>query len=340
MDHRKIMVLGKSSFVVSLPKEWMRMNNLDRGNTVAMDIQKDKTLLIYPTGDVRTEGKEIHLVVEADESNESITRRIISSYLDGYTRIKLTSGNIFSTMQHKAIRKIVGTLYMMILESEANSVTLQTLVDESKASVNSSIERMHIITYSMCRDTLNAMLNRDKELALSVIPLEDDVDQLMFFLLRLIRVAAINPSIGNQLGLDPLDCLDYQSLVSRIERIADHVTSMAQSLVALITNEVVLPVDLESDLLKTSEAAFNSYDMAVESFLSKDITNSDEIIDKEREVIKAQEVIMGYRFFQESNYVSSMPHIFSIIDVIRKISHHAASIAEITIDRAYKSGWL
>jgi phosphate uptake regulator len=162
----------------------------------------------------------------------------------------------------------------------------------------------------------------------------------MFFLLRLIRVAAINPSIGNQLGLDPLDCLDYQSLVSRIERIADHVTSMAQSLVALITNEVVLPVDLESDLLKTSEAAFNSYDMAVESFLSKDITNSDEIIDKEREVIKAQEVIMGYRFFQESNYVSSMPHIFSIIDVIRKISHHAASIAEITIDRAYKSGWL
>jgi len=340
MDHRKIMVLGKSSFVVSLPKEWMRMNNLERGDTVAMDIQKDKTLLIHPTGDFRTEGKEIHLVVEAEETNESITRRIISSYLDGYTRIKLTSGNIFTTEQHKAIRQIVGTLYMMILESEANSVTLQTLVDESKASVNSSIERMHIITYSMCRDTLNAMLNRDKELALSVIPLEDDVDQLMFFLLRLIRVAAINPSLGNQLGLDPLDCLDYQSLVSRIERIADHVTAMAKSLVALIENEVVLPAVLESDIIKTSELSFSSYDKAVESFLSRDITNSDEIIDKEMEVLKAQEVILGYRFFQESNYVSSMPYIFSIIDGMRKISHYAADIAEITIDRAYKSGWL
>ena len=141
MDHRKIMVLGKSSFVVSLPKEWMRMNNLDRGDTVAMDIQKDKTLLIHPTGDFHTEGKEIHLVVEAEETNESITRRIISSYLDGYTRIKLTSGNIFTTEQHKAIRQIVGTLYMMILESEANSVTLQTLVGRLAARLPSRLLR-------------------------------------------------------------------------------------------------------------------------------------------------------------------------------------------------------
>jgi Na+/phosphate symporter len=153
-------------------------------------------------------------------------------------------------------------------------------------------------------------------------------------------VAAINPSLGNQLGLDPLDCLDYQSLVTRIERIADHVTAMAKSLVALIENEVVLPAVLESDIIKTSELSFSSYDKAVESFLSRDITNSDEIIDKEMEVLKAQEVILGYRFFQESNYVSSMPYIFSIIDGMRKISHYAADIAEITIDRAYKSGWL
>jgi hypothetical protein len=115
---------------------------------------------------------------------------------------------------------------------------------------------------------------------------------------------------------------------------------MAKSLVALIENEVVLPAVLESDIIKTSELSFSSYDKAVESFLSRDITNSDEIIDKEMEVLKAQEVILGYRFFQESNYVSSMPYIFSIIDGMRKISHYAADIAEITIDRAYKSGWL
>ncbi|MCW3991307.1 MAG: hypothetical protein NWE79_01245, partial [Candidatus Bathyarchaeota archaeon] len=187
MDQRKIMALGKSSLVITLPKYWLEMNNLSQGDRVSLTVQHDLSLAVQPSSRVRENGGEIHLGFEADESEDSIIRRIIGCYLNGYSNIKLTSEKIFTVEQQRAIRRVVSILLMRIMESEASSITLQTLIDESRASVFSGIERMHLITYSMCRDTLNSMRDWDENLAKSVVSLEDDVDQFMFFLLRLVR---------------------------------------------------------------------------------------------------------------------------------------------------------
>lgn len=337
MEQRKIVALGKSSLVVSLPKTWLKRNNLDRGDRVSLDIQRDGSLVIHPVIDVREDKKEIHLYIKADENEDSIIRRIIGSYLDGYTAIKLTSAKIFTVSQQKAIRQIVGTLYMMIMESEASSILLQTLIDESKASVTSGIERMHIITYSMCRDILTSIKNWDEDLARSVVSLEDDVDQLMFLLLRLIRGAAISPSLANQLSLDTVDCLDYQTLVNRIERIADHNTNIANSVIALIEGNMNVPKKIMIALVRTAEIAFTSYDMAVQCFLSKDIAPTNGIIDKQKEIEEIYKEITPLPQFGEPDETSILSHIITIRESIMKISHHAADIAELTIDRAYKS---
>jgi len=274
--------------------------------------------------------------VEADESDESIVRRIIGSYLDGYNTIKLSSAKIFTADQQRAIRKIVGTLYMMIMESEASSIVLQTLIDESKASVVSGIERIHIITYSMCRDILKATENWDPDLARSVVSLEDDVDQLTYFLLRLIRGAALNPTLGKQLGLDPLDCLDYQTLVHRIERIADHTTNIANSVIALIENKMEIPENVLSTLIEAAKIAFTSYDEAVNGFLAKNIDQTNEIIDRQKNVRELIKEITPLPRFGKPGDTASLSQVITMRESIKNISHHAADIAEITIDRAYK----
>jgi phosphate uptake regulator len=336
MEHRKIMALGKSSMVVSIPKPWLKMNALDRGDMVSMDIQSDGCLIIHPTMTPKEIKREIHLCVEADESDESIVRRIIGSYLDGYNTIKLSSAKIFTADQQRAIRQIVGTLYMMVMESEASSIVLQTLIDESKASVVSGIERIHIITYSMCRDILKATENWDTDLARSVVSLEDDVDQLTYFLIRLIRGAALNPSLGKQLGLDPLDCLDYQTLVHRIERIADHATNIANSVIALIESKIEIPENILSTLIEAAKIAFTSYDEAVNGFLTKDIDQTNEIIDRQKIIRELFKDITPLPRFGKPDDTASLSQVITLRESIKNISHHAADIAEITIDRAYK----
>lgn len=336
MDQRKIMALGKSSRVISLPKPWLRMNDIDRGDHVSLTIQNNGTLVVHPSKDDRVEKREIHLAVEANESADSIIRRIIGSYLDGYTLIKLTSERIFTVGQQRAIRKIIGSLYMMIMESDASSIILQTLIDESKASVISGIERMHLITHSMCRDILISMNSWDLELARSVVSLEDDVDQLMYFLLRLIRGAAISPSLSNQLGLDMIDCLDFQTLVHRIERVADHATIIANCVIALIESKIVIPEKVITTLTDSAESSFSSYEDAVQCYLSKDVGPTNGIIDKQKEIEALYMEITPLPHFGETSDTSILSDIITIRESIMKISHHAADIAELTIDRAYK----
>lgn len=312
------------------------MNNLGRGDHVTLTIQKDGSMVVHPGMKEDEKDREIHLFIEADESEDSIMRRIIGSFLDGYTTIKLTSARIFNVGQQKAIRRIVSMLYMMIMESDAGSIVLQTLIDESKTSLISGIERMHIITYSMCRDILHSMINMDEELAKAVVSLEDDVDQLMYFLLRLIRSAALSPSLANQLGLDALDCLDFQTIVHRIERIADHTTNIAESVIALIESQQDIPGEVLSILIDAAEKSFTSYSMAVQSFLSKDIATTDEIIDMEKEIDELAPT-HALPYLTEADDISTIRNTISIIESIKKISHYAADIAELTIDRTYKS---
>ena len=83
-------------------------------------------------------------------------------------------------------------------------------MDETLASVVTGIERMHIITSSMSKDVHKAMREWDDDLARSIITLEEDVDQFMYFLMRLLRSSVENPSLATKLGLTMRDCFDYQ----------------------------------------------------------------------------------------------------------------------------------
>jgi len=336
MERRKIMALGRSSLVVSMPKAWLELQGLGKGDEVSLEVQSDGSLLVQSSAEPRRRGEEIHLGVEAGESEESIVRRIIGAFLDGYAVIKLSSGEVFSPDQQRAVRKIAATLYMMVMESEARSIILQTLVDESQASVASSIERMHVIAYSMCRDILAALREGNLDLARSVLSLEDDIDQLTFLLLRLIRRVAVDPVLGRRLGLDALDCLEYQTIVGSIERIGDHATGIAESVIRVIESGIEIPGDVFEALTEAAEIAFSSYDQAVQGYLSKSIEHTNEIIDRQKLITELYMGVTPLPNFGKSGETSVLSDVINIRESVSKISHHAKRIAELTIDRAYR----
>jgi len=336
MERRKIMALGKSSRVVSLPKEWLRRNQLDQGDTVTYQIHRNGTLIIRSTPDGSDEPKRIELSVGENERPESITRRIIGAFLDGYSIIVLSSEKIFTVSQQTAIRDIVRRLYMMVINSEAKRTELETLIDESKASVSSCIERMHLITYSMLRDTIESLRNWDAGLVNSVISLEDDVDQLSYLVLRIIRSAAVRPSLANELGLDPLDCLDYQTLVNLIERVADSVMNIAGSMSLMIEERLSLPGEAQAILVNAAEIAFDSYSKAVECYLHMDVEPTNRVIDRQEDIRRLYMEITPLPRFSDAYDAPVLGNIVTIRESIMKISDLAADIAELTIDRAYK----
>src|SRR3990172_13357209 len=241
---RRIISLGRSSMVISLPKNWLQLNELNKGDVVSFAIQRDRSLVVYPSAQKKTENKEITLHIGPHDDEALITRRIIGCYLNGYTGITLISENIFSIPQRKSIRNIAGMLYMRIMESDAKGIYIQALIDESKASLEQAIQRMHLISQSMCEDAFTALKNGDLELAKAVFSLDDDVDHFTFFIQRLLRDAAQNPVLADGLRGDPLDCMDHQTLVYRMEQAADYAADVARHMIMLHGTQEEIPDDV------------------------------------------------------------------------------------------------
>jgi len=336
MEQRKIMSLGRSSLVISLPKNWTKLNELKQGDVVSLAIQRDRSLVVFPGIGRKKWSREITLHVDPNERDVMIVRSIIASYLNGYSGIRLVSKKIFPVNQQRAIRRIVRILYMRIMESDAKSMHIVTLIDESKASVISGIQRMHMIANSMCRDVLNSLKDQDMTLAKAVYSLDDDVDHFSFFILRLLRRATLDPALANQLDLEPIDCLDLQTLVHRIEQVADCATNIAKPLIMLKVKRLRISDPLIKLMLTAGNSAISSYGKAVEAFFSKDTGSSDEIIEQQRHIEKLDQEIASWAFLHEKKNPLIICATCSIRESIKRIAEYAADIAEITINRSYK----
>ncbi len=93
--------------------------------------------------------KKSLLSIGQNEEELLITQKILGAFLNGYSGIILTSEKIFTVPQTKAIRRMAGRLYMRVMEADSKCVYIQSLMDESKASLEQAIQRMHLISSSM-----------------------------------------------------------------------------------------------------------------------------------------------------------------------------------------------
>lgn len=335
MEQRKIMSLGRSSLVISLPKYWTQLNELKQGDVVSVAINRDRSLVIFPGVKKLKEIKRITLHIDQDEKGVFIVRRIIACYLNGYSNIRLVSKKFFTVSQQKAIRRIVRMLYMRIMEADSKEMNIATLIDESKAPIQAGIKRMYVISSSMCRDALTALKNQDTALAKTVYTLDDEVDHFSFFLLRLIRKAAIDPTLATQLAVGPIDCLDYQTLVHRIEQIADQAANIAKHLIMLKGRDKKISKSLLKKMYDAGCDALSSYNKAISALFSNHVADSIKIIESQARIEKLDQEIASLVFLKEKN-TEVICCCCSIRDSILRIAEYAADIAEITLNRSYK----
>ncbi|MCW3996752.1 MAG: hypothetical protein NWE98_11480 [Candidatus Bathyarchaeota archaeon] len=333
---RRIMSLGRSSLVISLPKNWLQLTELNKGDVVSFAIQRDRSLVVYPGSRKKSDNKEITIHVAQNDEQALISRRIVGCYLNGYSGIRLISQNIFSMQQRKWIRNIAGVLYMRIMESDAKSIYMQALIDESKASLEQAIERMRLISLSMCEDAFTALKNNNIDLAKSVFSMVADADHFTFFILRLLRNAAQNSVLANELHVDPLDCMDHETLVDSMEYAAHSAADLARQ-ITLQGEEEKIPNEI-CELLSTAGAlAVDMYTKAINTFFSKDDQTAVEILKNQQkiEALDADIALQAFTIKQKNARLARM--ICSIRENIKKIADSAADIAKISINRAFKA---
>jgi len=272
----------------------------------------------------------ITLKIDVDEKKEAFSRKIISCYLNGYVSIKLVSTDVFTIAQQKGIRDVAGKLYLRLMKADAREILLESLLDVSKITLDIGIRRMYIITISMLEDALKALEKQDAKLASVVYSLDDDVDQFSFLLLRMLRSAAFNLTLADQMGINSVDCLDYQTVVHRIEHVADNAMSIAKNVIALRHGER-FPQFLLEPILKVGHEVSRIFEEAIKAFFAKDVISANKIIDLQVKIEELNREIIEKTL--EEKRASIVCATCSIRDSIGRISEYGGAIAEVTINR-------
>jgi phosphate uptake regulator len=181
------------------------------------------------------------------------------------------------------------------MESDAKGIYMQALIDESKASLEQAIERMRLISQSMCEDVFTALKNNNLDLAKSVFSTVEDVDRFTFFILRLLRSAAQNSVLANELRVDPLDCMDHETLVDSMERAAHSAADLARHIM-LQGEEEKIPDDICGLMNTAGTLVIDMYTKAVNTFFSKDDQIAVEILKNQQKIESLDEDIASKAF--------------------------------------------
>ena len=132
----------------------------------------------------------------------------------------------------------------------AKNMAKRTTVLASSTAIEGagdSIRRMSREVNMMLKDALDAYTQRDDELAMQVIMRDEDVDQLYNALFRQL----LTHMLEDPRNITP--CMHLHFIAKNVERMGDHVTSIAEQVVYLVTGE--LPDEGRAKQDKTSFVA-------------------------------------------------------------------------------------
>jgi phosphate uptake regulator len=332
MDKRKVMKLGSSSLVVSLPREWLDKFKVEKGDDIGFDIRTDGALILTPKSTEKMVDNEIEIIVSNDFEKGRIERKLVAAYLGNFSKIRIKAETKFKKQQILEIRKKLSKLTgCQIIESSLNEMIIQNLLKIKDFDVNKGIYRAYLITLSMFKDTINSLKDLNIELMDGVIQIDDDVDQFYFLILKQLRNVLLDFKLMNKLNLTPVDCLDYFMIMQRIEHIADHIVMIANRLKAIVDFKLEKSImDLFKDLFMKVNKIFEG---SIDSFLLGNVDIANKIIN-ENNNLRIQRPQIGENLDKNKGEINKLVLLVSIIDSLYRISDYATDIAEVAINRS------
>ncbi|MCS7118665.1 MAG: phosphate uptake regulator PhoU [Archaeoglobaceae archaeon] len=309
MEKRKLQLIGGSSYMVSLPKDWIKANGLKQGDEIVLEIE-DKVITLYPRGfkeDIRISKVEITDFRRYDE--KFLRRFIYALYIQGIDEIIITDKKMTSRLIAK-ISEIVKSLIGMEIIDASDRVVLRclTVTDFDMYGV---VKRMTQIVRTMIGTILEAIKKSDFSALPELKNLEDDTDRLYLLAIRqehrLVREFS-SPAKWNELRL----ILGIRTVAKLIEEIIDNLENFSKYIVKLyIKGELET---LEIFLIELNKA----FEMVSNAYFNSDLEMSEDSIqlfeEIEKKMIEKIEGSPQYRISLES-LLSTCRHMKSIGEI-------------------------
>jgi phosphate uptake regulator len=330
---RRIQISGGSTYTISLPKKWIDELGIKNGDNMTIIKNANRSLTLFPGLDSERPTKSAVITIGQKDSEESIRRKVIALYLTGYKTIQITSKGVKIPSEHSRLIKDLVRKSMIgteIVESDSESITIQVLTRLPELTFDIALKRMYLMTANMHREAIEALKKFDIEYAEEVVRMDDEVDRFGLYMMRTLIMAIQNASMLYDVGLEqPSDCLNYRTVISRIERIADHAALIAKRIRFLkdpLDPKVLKEIEsLSSDALSCFEGAILALGKDDHIMAEKVAASIAAVIEKEKDLM--------YGMRESKNSAA----IRFILEDIRRTAEYSSDIVEVIINETIHS---
>jgi len=224
METRKIQLIANSTYTLSLPKTWIKENNLKEKDEITIHKQNDKNLLLSPDSFRDKEIKEISINV--DNYPENLDRILFSIYYLGIGDIILYSKEKMSKEVKSKIRKALSNMSgTEISYEDEKKIIIKGLLDKSKIDIQQVMYRISMIIDLSIQNIFDGP--ELKEIRIN----ENEIDRLYHLATKIISISLINSETLHSSKIQNTSFIpSYFLICKKLESFADNVNHFAQHL--------------------------------------------------------------------------------------------------------------
>ncbi len=304
---RKIQITGGSTYIVSLPPEWIKKHNLRKGSEIIIN-EDDSDLIISSSGRESPEvAKKLTINEKIDES--ALQRILTSMYISSFDTLAINTKDKMTNAIRENIKKFSKIVMgAEIIEETSHTIVIQNVLNTKTFPLSKALRRMSLNVSTMIEDTIKGIKEFDDDLLDNVIERDDEVDRYQWYVYREVR---------NRCEYE--DSNVFYLVLSRIlERIADHAVNICNLVKGRNT------FTRRDGLISGLSLSLSIYNEAMEAFYAKNFKPLNDIINRKNEVIKMK--------YQLINDLMDNASLNSVSEEISRIGLYGTDIAELTMD--------
>ncbi len=330
MEVRKVQVTGGgSSYIITLPKNWVRSLNIKKNDPLGLIIQPDGTLLVTPrtTSERVQTTKEIN--VDKIDDPRFLFRLLIGAYIRGYNNIIIRSKNKIKPPIRDSIIHFTQLLIgPEIVEEDANSIVTKDLLSPTEMPLDKTVKRMYLLVNSMHEIAISSLKNRDRTLAEDVVNRDRDVDRLQWLIARQSNLILEDVTLSKKLGVTPSNVSYYVATSRILERVGDHAVIIAGNIPVLIDKG--LDKKSVDTIVSASETSLKILAKSMEAWSKRDIHSANENIESVKSLVSRCEKINSQAMNVRGESAIALSYIS---DSIRRTGEYAGDISELLINQ-------
>jgi phosphate uptake regulator len=267
METRKLVKTGAETYTMSLPKEWVKKNNLNKGDLLFLHQNKSSIEIRPAEGREAKEDKEITISIDGKDVS-TLRRETISAYINNFTKFSFVGENLDDKMED--IRKILHNfLALEIIEHTNKRLVVKDYLDLKEFSLDNIIRRMDMLVRSIIIDSKNSF---EKKGVHENLKLRDyEVDKLFFLLNRLVRSRDISPK----------EAISYFWIAKTLESISDDIKEIAEE----------FEKTKDKSIVKKYEDVESYYKEAIKAYMKNDKQLADKLISQRSMIMEELEKI-------------------------------------------------